>query len=131
MSWIKYAEDPHIKEGNGRGPLHFHRAHIDGLPYRGKPVALRDAEFEEYTEIVYDAEVELFDLSDPEQKKKLQGIIDNVANGAFRVLRFDHHWYEKADGEPGVKVFMVWCSAQRELATYRTPPGLASAAGGF
>jgi hypothetical protein len=123
MSFIKYAENPDVKEGNGRGPMHFGRAHVDGLPFRGKPVMLKEEEWDDFTEIVYDAQVELFDLSDDESKKRLQSVIDNVANGVFRVLRYDHHWYEKGDGIPSIRVYLMWCSAQRELAKYRLPAG--------
>ena len=130
MSFIKYADDPVAREGNGRGPLHFARAHVDGLPFRGKPVMLKDEEFDEYTEIVYDADVDVFEVTDSAQKIKLQKIMDNVANGVYRVLRFDHHWYTKENGEPGLKVFLMWCSAQKELAKYRVPPGLLSSVGG-
>ena len=130
MSFIKYADDPGVLEGNGLGPLHFGRAHVDGLPFRGQPVMLKDEEFDEYTEIVYDAEVEVFEATDPEQKKKLQAVMDNVANGVFRVLQFDHHWYAKTGGEPGLKVFLMWCSAQKELNKYRAPPDVLSSVGG-
>lgn len=119
MSFIKYADDPDVKEGNGRGPLHFSRAHIDGLPFRGQPVMLRDEEFDEYTEIVYDANVDVFEVTDKDQKQRLQKVMDNIANGVFRVLRFDHHWYTKDNGEPGLKVFLMWCSAQKELNKHR------------
>jgi hypothetical protein len=124
MSFIKYADDPGVREGNGRGPLHFGRTHIDGLPFRGQPAMLKNDEFDELTEIVYDADVDVFEVTDPEQKKRLQAVTDNVANGVFRVLRFDHHWYTKEDGTPGLKVFLMWCSAQKELAKYRMPGGI-------
>lgn len=124
MSFIKYADDPDVQQGNGRGPLHFGRTHLDGLPFRGNPGMLKDAEYDEYTETVYDADVDVFEVTDPAQKKKLRMITDNVANGVFRILRFDHHWYTKGNGEPGLKVFVMWCSAQKELAKYRMPPGM-------
>jgi hypothetical protein len=126
MSFLKYANQPGVKAGNGRGPLNFSRVHLDGAPFRGTPPMLKADEFSEYTETVYDANVDLFDLTDPAQKKKLQEIIDHVANNVYRVLRYDHHWYTKENGEPGLKVYMMWCSAQKELATHRLPPGLAN-----
>jgi hypothetical protein len=131
MSFLKYASDPSMREGNGRGPLHFGRTHIDGMPFRGTPVALKDEEFDTYTETVRDADVDVFDLSDPEQKKRLRSIIDNVANGVFRVLRYDHHWHTSADGKSSLLVYLMWFSAQKELAKHRAPADLFHAPGGF
>lgn len=130
MSFIKYADDPQVREGNGRGPLHFGRTHIDGLPFRGSPGMLKDHEFEEMTEVVFDADVDLFEVTDPVDKKRLRGVMDNVANGVFRVLQFDHHWYTNADGSPGLKVFLMWCSGQKELAKYRASPDALNSIGG-
>jgi hypothetical protein len=130
-SFLKYAADPTSHGNSDRGQLHFGRTHLDGQPFRGNPgMLLKNDEFADYTETVYDADVAVLEATDPDDRKKLAKIVDNIANGVYRALQFDHHWYTKPNGEPGVKVFLMWCSGQKELAKYRMSPGMLNSMGG-
>lgn len=123
-SLLKYAEDPDVVRGNGRGRLSFNRAHIDGAPYRGPSVPLREDEWDEYTETVNDGYVFLFDLSVPEHHKKLQQIIDAASNGWYHVYRMTEQFVPQPDGGLKVYVYCVWKEPHKELARHRMPLGM-------
>ena len=81
MSFLKYQESEPLVKGNGRGQLSFSRAHIDGMPFRGQPVALREEEFEDFTETVWDGKVKMFDMSVEADQEELRDVVDRIANG--------------------------------------------------
>lgn len=114
MSFLKYQEDQEITTGNDRGPVHFARAHIDGMPYRGQAVPLRDEEFDEFTEIVWDGKVKMFDTSNAEDLAELQVVVDRIANGWYRGMKETEKWVEK-NGETILMIFMAWAEPHREL----------------
>lgn len=93
MSFIKAQEN---YDKNCRGSLHWHRASVDGAPFRvsGRPPLLKNEEYEQSLERVYDAKVDTFDISIPEQKQKLENILDNAANQWFRILHMDRKFVE-------------------------------------
>jgi len=115
MSFLKYQEDKGVVTGNGRGPLSFARAHIDGMPFRGQPMALREEEFEEFTEIVWDGRVKVFDTSNPDDMVELQLVVDRIANGWYRGMKETEKWVEKPDGSTTLLIFMAWAEPHREL----------------
>lgn len=78
---------------DGGKPLHWHRASLDGAPFRGHSPMLTGEEFEERVTKVADPHVELFDISDPAQKIGYLNVIDGAANGWFQIL------YIKRPGE--------------------------------
>ena len=127
MSFIKYISDPKVREGNGRGPLHFSRANIDGLPYRGEPMMLREDEMDDFTEVVCDGHAAQFDVTDPEQLKKLEEIIDKAANNWWKIYYFDRAWSQMPDRSLKCFVFVVWAERVRELAPHKLPAGLRAA----
>jgi len=115
MSLLKYQKDPQVVEGNGRGPLHFHRAHLDGLPFRGNVPLLREDEFHDVCETVYDAKLDIFDVRDPEQKKQLEEILDRAANGWYRILAKKPEWVQLPDGTKTVLVYVEWAIPHKEV----------------
>ena len=124
MSLLKYAQNQQIVRGNGRGPLSFNRAHLDGAPFRGASALLRDEEYEEYTEVVNDGFVEVFDLSIPAHKEKLQEIVDSTANTWYTIWKMQEFAAPQVDGSIKIFVYCVWTQPYRELAKHRLPVGL-------
>jgi hypothetical protein len=122
-SFLKYQEKPDICEGNGRGPISFARAHLDGMPFRGKAPLLREDEYQECCETLYDTFVDIFDLSDSAQKEKLTGILDKAANRWFNILRMSEQWTKTADGKDTVKVYIIWTEPYKELNPQRLSSG--------
>lgn len=80
------------KDDSGQ-PIHWHRAGIDGAPFRGPAPMLMGDEFEDRIVKVADPHVERFDISVPEQKKGYLMVLDGAANGWFQIL------YLKRPGE--------------------------------
>ena len=115
MSFLKFH---HQTEGNARGDVHWSRASRDGAPFRGSQLPLlKEEEYENLSERVYDANVETFDTDDPEQKEKLQSILDAAANGWYKVLCMDRKWIEnKTDGTAKMYVYIEWVAPYQEIA---------------
>jgi hypothetical protein len=122
-SFLKYSERPEICQGNGRGPISFARAHLDGMPFRGKPPLLREEEFQDVCETLYDTFVDIFDLSVPAQKERLTGILDKAANRWFNILRMSEQWTKTADGHDTVKVYIIWTEPYKEVNPHRLGVG--------
>lgn len=122
-SFLKYAEKKEGKE-NGRGPLSFRRAHLDGMPFRGSTALLREDEYEEFTETVNDGYVFLFDLTDEEHRQKLNEIVDAASNNWYKVYRMKEEFIQQPDGGVKVFVYVVWAEPHKELARHRMPSAL-------
>ena len=122
MSLLKYQDNSDITQGNGRGPVSFARAHVDGLPFRGSAPLLRENEYQEACETVYDVHVDILDISVPEQKARLQEILDRAANQWYRVLRQICKWTKTDDNKDTVKVYIEWAELHREVNRMRAPP---------
>ena len=118
-SFLKYQEDESLRQGNGRGPLHFSRAHIDGMPYRGPAIPFKEDEYYEYTEKVNDFGKGIYDWSIKEQSDKLDEIMDRAANGWYQILELDTRWQEKPDGSLTRITSIMYCIPQREPAKSR------------
>lgn len=90
-SLIKYV---HEIEGEGSSRLSYSRADLDGAPFRSRngvlPGLVREEEYEDLAEKVYDAKVEIFNLLDEEERLKYQDIIDRVQNGLYRLILRKH-----------------------------------------
>lgn len=118
-SLVKYQEDPSIRKGNGRGPLSFNRAHVDGVPFRGPQLPLRDEEYNQYTEVVNDFDVGLFDIRNKEQYARLRDVFDKAANQWYQIVDYDKQWVTQEDGSLTVIVYVMWIIPHRELARSR------------
>jgi hypothetical protein len=119
MSLLKYVEEDFKRKSGNSGEqsnIHFHRADIDGMPYRGKPYPLKEEEYEELAETVHDGCVDVFDLAVPEQKKKLEEIVEGVTSGWWRLKVFDHHWVDSR-----VLVFCVWTKPFKQIPEHKLP----------
>lgn len=125
MSLLKYVQDRTITSGNSRGAVSFSRAHIDGVPFRGSGAMLRNEEYEEFTEVVQDGHVEVFDLSNPDHKQKLEEIIDAAANCWYSIWKMQDHAVVQPSGELKIFVYCVWTQPYRELARHRVPQSIA------
>jgi len=122
MSFLKFLGE----KGNGRGEVYFGRANQDGAPFRGhgSPL-LRDHEFEELAEKVYDTYVGVFDTSKPEMLqpdgdkdhgRTLQQIMEAKANNNWFVIHdYQTTWGEGEDGKPVMFVYVVWSEQYLEL----------------
>lgn len=124
MSFLKYAQDRGITQGNGRGPVSFTRSHVDGVPFRGPTALLREEEYDEYTEVVSDGFVEVFDLGNPEHKAKLREIVDAAANTWYTIWKMQEYAVPQPDGSIKICVYCVWTQPYKELAKHRLPAGL-------
>jgi hypothetical protein len=124
MSLLKYALDQGIAKGNGRGPVSFTRSHIDGVPFRGPTAMLKEDEYDDLTEVVNDGFVELFDLTIPEHKAKLQEIVDAAANAWYSIWKMENYAVPQPDGNVKIFVYCVWTQPYRELARHRLPSSM-------
>ena len=105
------------KDGNGQ-QLSWHRATLDGAPFRGPPPMFTGEEFEERVARVADPKVDEFDISRPEEKKAYLMVLEGAANHWFRIL------YIKRPGEYDPKrrtvAYVEWLEFYMEDGT-RTP----------
>jgi len=124
MSFLKYKRD--LNERN----VHWSRASLDGAPFRGGALPiLKDREFDDATERVFDVRYGTFDTSDPTQKlpehaenpRSLETILDCAANDWFKILRYNERWVDGTDGKPTIYVFVIWAEPYMELATENVP----------
>ncbi len=110
-----------------RGQIHYGRAHIDGAPFRGKAVPmLRESEFEEFLETVYDTETRYLDMSKPEDVATYALVHGKSTNGVWLIQERDKHWVDQADGSARLFILLTWSAPYKELATYRLPSKLQS-----
>lgn len=91
-SLLKYASRRNVGGGN---KLHWDRADVDGLPFRG-PAApmLTESEYQEQTIRVADYKNGFFDVTDPAQNKKFLEVMECCANGWFYLYFIDRFWKE-------------------------------------
>lgn len=79
-SLIRFMDHKGEANGNGRGPLHWNRAHIDGAPFRGSNPFLTEEEYETQTARVGDAHNRTFDLTNPEENKAYLDVLNMIVN---------------------------------------------------
>lgn len=74
------------------------------MPFRG-PAApmIKETEYEDRVERVYDAKVRKLDISDPEQRQELEDILDCVFNGWYQL----HKMTEQYVPEKGTWLVMI------------------------
>jgi uncharacterized protein YaaR (DUF327 family) len=114
MSFLKY-EAEMKQAAPSEKPVSFSRAHIDGMPFRGQPVPLREEEFDEFTEVVCDAGARLFDLSNPEDVEDYRKVIEKIINQAAICVREHFEWARNPDGSKTPKCFLVWAEPFKEI----------------
>lgn len=100
---IKFANE---KDGNGRGPLHWGRVDIDGLPFRGaNPPLLREEEYEDRLVKVADPKNGTFYTGDAEQNKAYLRVLDGISNSWYQLIHIDR-W--RNDGDNYHYVYVEW-----------------------
>lgn len=107
-SFLKYIDTP----GGDRGDLNWHRAAIDGAPFRGNAPLMREEEFEAYAERVYDAKVDTFDMSDPERKAAYAEILDRASNRWYKILACDRKFVES---KQNWLIYLEWVEPHMEI----------------
>lgn len=119
MSFMNFI-DGH-KPAEDRGNVHWFRAGSDGAPFRGNGVPLlREEEFEEHTETVYDCKFGVFNTATPKQQqhgRTYQEILDGVMSNWFRLTGpREYKWGPTGDGgEPAMFVYVEWAEPYREI----------------
>lgn len=131
MSFLKYTQDGSATTGNGRGRVHFDRSEIDGVPYRGAPLPLREEEYAEVCEVVWDAHSQLFDMSVPEDKAKFDEVVDRIANGWYKGMKEMTRWGKDENGKPTILVWLVWGEPFQEPNPSKVRRVLGGSAMGF
>ena len=103
-SLVKYMNQ--TDGGNGQN-LYWHRASQDGAPFRG-PTApvLKEEEYQQQVVRIGDPQVEIFDTTDPEQRKKYQEVLAKVVNGGWgQVLFIERKFIPELKGW---RVYLEW-----------------------
>lgn len=83
------------RDGNGRGQLHWHRAGLDGLPFRGTIPNYTEEEFEEKLVKTGDPRNGIFDVSDAEQNKAYMAVQDKIVNGWAQAVFVERRYDEE------------------------------------
>lgn len=102
------------------GPISVARARVDGMPFRGTAPLVREDEYDAVTEVVRDGHVRVFDLSQPEDLRTLNEVVDQAANHWWTILKMSEHFATQPDGSVKVTVYCVWTESYRESIA-RTP----------
>ena len=121
MSFLKYANDPDVKKGNGRGPLSFHRSHIDGMPFRGRPHMLKEEEFQSLAEVVHETFVKEFNLSIPEELQEYRKVLDAIVNKLYRCLARKLERVPQPDGSHPMIAYIEYSEPAMEVPESRLP----------
>jgi len=108
MSLLKYKKE---QNGNGRGRLFWGRSDVDQLPIRGPaPLMLKEDEFLEYAERVFDARVAVFNIMDPGERAEYQAVIERIASGWYKGL-----YVERLFDDEKKLVYMEWLECYLEI----------------
>lgn len=102
-------------------PLHWHRAGLDHLPFRGTPPLLREAEMEENLVTTSDIKNGTFFVGDVEQNARYLELLEKVANGWYQIIYIDR--YRKPD-DTYYTVYIEW--AERYLENGQPAPAFPS-----
>lgn len=116
MAFVKFQHQTHDESGR---ELHWCRSDLDGMPFRGASVPLRNDEFDELTETSTDSFSRTFNTSDPEQNKEYREVLDGYNSGWYKVLYRSFRWIDRKDG-PIMFVYIEWAVPHKEVsAKYR------------
>jgi hypothetical protein len=84
----------------------------NGLPFRGRPDLFRETDPQsQQPKEAYKTHTDIFDMTDEEQKKKYNEMLQMVYNG-FAIIHKEESRYNK--DTKNWKIFVAWC----ELFTY-------------
>lgn len=87
-------------------PLHWGRADIDGVPFRGKSLpAMSEAEMETRLRKVADPQVKVFDMTKPEDVKEYQQVLGKITAQWATCIFVDRQFVE---AEKKWLVYLEW-----------------------
>lgn len=119
-SMLKYIDRARRKNDPSLDGLLFGRAMEDSMPYRGYRLPpLREEEYEELTETVFDGGVETFEINNPEERAKLCEIFERSLNGWANIYKMREKIVTQKDGSVRVFVYCVWGLPYKELNRQR------------
>ena len=121
MTFLKYRDDDGVKKGNGRGPLSFHRAKVDGLPYRGRPHMLKEEEFQDLAEVVHETYVREFNLSIDSDRKEWQEVYSRIMNRLYRCTCIVRERVKQPDGTCPMIIYVEYTEPALEVPASRLP----------
>lgn len=111
-SLVKYANRTKAEGGN---KVWWHRAEIDGVPFRGPaPPIMPEEEYENRVVRVADYRNAFFDTANREQNKDFLEIMECCANGWFYLCHLERFWQKTT------KHYIEWIEYYMEDGT-RTP----------
>ena len=100
-----------------RGNVYTNRANVDGMAFRlssqaGKPLYTEE-EISRFAEPVRDFDVDVFNLRDPEQRKRYKEILDGALDGLYEILLKTKPQYIPETGE--ILVVLEWALVCLEM----------------
>jgi hypothetical protein len=126
---VAFLKQQHSNGHDARGRLYWKRAAMDGAPFRGpSPPMLKEEEFEELAERVWDSKFGMFNTNQPDQLvmgRTLQWVIDASLSGWVQILHRSHQWGEdEQTGQPVMFQYVEWAEPYQELPSrYYDQPG--------
>lgn len=116
MSFLKQQK---TLQGDPRGSIWWHRAGVDGAPFRGKSLPLlKEHEYEDKVERVWDCHYGIFDTTKPAQTidgRTLQWVMDAAMSGWVKIIYRDHRWVETEEGAAMLQ-YVEWSEPYQELS---------------
>lgn len=114
MGFLKFQET--AKAGSG---LHWSRAEADGAPFRGAQLPLlREEEYEQLAQRVYDTKTGIFDTSDPsytQHERTYQEVMDGVMINWFKLLVPRKYRWAKRNGKVTMLVYVEWAEPYMQV----------------
>ncbi len=117
MGLAKFHTQRQDREGR---PIHWERAAIDGVPFRGRaPLVKDEEEYAARVERECDGRAETFRMWLPDEKKALNEVIDGIANGRYVKAIEDHQYVPEHNS---YVVLMIWTEPYNVLKASDTLP---------
>ena len=114
MSFVKFRNSPDTFESR-RGKLSFHRADIDGVPWRGEAPPLREEEIANLADVVYETYVKEFNLGDPAQLAAWQEVYSRIVNGLYRCTCIIRERLTQPDGSRPMVIYVEYVEPAMEV----------------
>lgn len=72
--------------------MHWSRAHIDGVPFRGQAPLMKEEEYQARVEREVDGRIQAFKLWEPAEKKACEAVLDGIANNWYKLIDRDKQY---------------------------------------
>lgn len=109
MSLLKYVEQKKSQDG---ASLHWSRAIIDGVPFKGMTAPLKEEEYEASTIRSCDARNGTFYTGNPEQNALYLEVLDKAANNWWQIVHIDRY---RKEGDEYLYIYVEWLEHYRQL----------------